>query len=359
MQTSASSTNAPDADSDSTVARFDWKWNLSELEPPKEGAPTVFSCFACGGGSSMGYKRAGFDVIGNCEIDPRIAKIYEANLHPRHSYVMDLRAFNELEDLPSELYDLDILDGSPPCSTFSMAGNREDDWGRARKFAEGQSEQTLDDLFFVFLETVEKLMPRIVIAENVTGLLRGNARGYVNQIIKRFHDIGYDVQLFKLNSAFMDVPQVRERVFFVANRCGYPRIEMRFDCEPIPFGKVRTPNGVDNDSRDLALAKRYARESDRAMQDIKMRERGKYSGYLVKIIHDDEVAPTQATRPYIRFCDCTYMSKGDIVNVSTFPQDYDFGEDASRSKVAFICGMSVPPNMMAHIASEIRRQWLV
>lgn len=56
----------------------------------------------------------------------------------------------------------------------------------------------------------------------------------------------------------------------------------------------------------------------------------------------------------IRMCDRTHLSDGDIVNVSTFPQDYDF----SGADVRFICGMSVPPVMMAHIASEVRRQWL-
>jgi DNA (cytosine-5)-methyltransferase 1 len=47
---------------------------------------------------------------------------------------------------------LDILDGSPPCSSFSMAGNREKDWGKEKKFREGQAEQVLDNLFFDFID---------------------------------------------------------------------------------------------------------------------------------------------------------------------------------------------------------------
>ena len=169
---------------------YPWKWKLSDLEQPAEDAPTVLSCFACGGGSTMGYKRAGFRVVGNVEIDPKIAEVYEKNHHPMHSYVMDIREFNKMDALPPELKELDVLDGSPPCSTFSMAGSREKAWGKKKQFREGQAEQTLDDLFMVFLDTVEKLRPKIVVAENVEGMLRGNARGYVAEILDRFGSLG-------------------------------------------------------------------------------------------------------------------------------------------------------------------------
>lgn len=48
--------------------RFSYKWNLKDANFPKDKGK-VFSCFACGGGSTMGYKLAGFDVIGCNEID--------------------------------------------------------------------------------------------------------------------------------------------------------------------------------------------------------------------------------------------------------------------------------------------------
>ena len=184
---------------------FDWKWYLSDIKQDKD--VNVFTTFSCGGGSSMGYKRAGFKVIGNVEIDQKINAMYIKNHHPRYNFNMDLREFNKLQELPEELYHLDILDGSPPCTVFSTAGEREKNWGKEKQFREGQAKQRLDDLFFVWLDTVEKLKPKIAVAENVTGLIKGNAKGYVNQIIKRFREIGYDVQLFKLNAATMDVPK--------------------------------------------------------------------------------------------------------------------------------------------------------
>lgn len=74
----------------------------------------------------MGYKLAGFQHLGGVEIDPKMAKIYQANHKPEYFYLEDIRDFNKRNDLPEELYNLDILDGSPPCSTFSMSGKREE-----------------------------------------------------------------------------------------------------------------------------------------------------------------------------------------------------------------------------------------
>ena len=62
---------------------FPWRWSLADLaKRPKNGC-RVFSCFSCGGGSSMGYKLAGYDVVGNCEIDPDMMEVYKANNHPK------------------------------------------------------------------------------------------------------------------------------------------------------------------------------------------------------------------------------------------------------------------------------------
>jgi DNA (cytosine-5)-methyltransferase 1 len=57
-----------------------------------------------------------------------MSRVYIKNHKPKHYYEQDLREFNLREDLPKELYFLDILDGSPPCSAFSMSGKREKDW---------------------------------------------------------------------------------------------------------------------------------------------------------------------------------------------------------------------------------------
>lgn len=335
--------------------RYLWKWRLADLREPSEDAPTVFSTFACGGGSSMGYKRAGFRVVGNCEIDPKMAEVYEANLHPERSYVMDLRKFNELDELPEELYGLDVLDGSPPCSTFSTAGLRDKAWGIEKKFAEGQEKQRLDDLFFTYLDTVEKLKPKAFVAENVTGLIKGNAKGYVNEIIKRARQIGYSVQLFSLNAAFMGVPQRRERVFFIGNRMGWPKLRLDFDEELVTFGEVRGDKpGKELSEQDLQWVKR-ARRYEASIYHTATKAGVKMGRFSSVYCWDERPAPTlTATEGAIRMCDKTRITEEDARNVQSFPQDYDFqGKSAN-----YICGMSVPPSMMANIAREIKEQWL-
>ena len=137
-----------------------------------------------GEGSSMGYKLAGFDVVGCNEIDKRVMDLYEKNHHPRYAFVEPIQTFKERTAFPDALYNLDILDGSPPCSTFTiaMARTRQETWGKEKRFREGQTEQVLDTLFFDFIDVVRKLRPKVVIAENVKGLLQGAAKKYVQRI---------------------------------------------------------------------------------------------------------------------------------------------------------------------------------
>lgn len=356
----SSTANVRAADSDSTAEhRFPWKWYISELKSVPKNGLTVFSCFSCGGGSSMGYKLAGYDVIGNCEIDPRVMEIYKKNNHPKYPYLMDIRDFLKIpaSDLPAELFHLDILDGSPPCSVFSTAGEREKGWNNEKVFREGQAKQKLDDLFFYFIRLAEKLKPRVVIAENVSGLLKGNAKGYVNEIFKAFDAAGYKTQLFLLNAAFMGVPQRRERCFFIAQRkdCLFPKLALDFKEKPIRFGEIRTEHGIDVSSSVYGQLMKYRIKTDQDIGDISRRVRGKDSGFTNKIQHDDEIAKTTTSSgSFFRDCDGMGLSVGDYVAIQSFPQDYDFGNQSAQ----YVCGMSVPPVMMAQVAAQIKDQWL-
>ena len=339
---------------------FPWKWTLKDLETRPKNGCTVFSCFSCGGGSSMGYKLAGYRVVGNCEIDPRMMKVYKANNHPEHPYLMDIREFLNIptEELPEDVRNLDVLDGSPPCSVFSMAGQREDAWNREKTFREGQAKQRLDDLFLYFIEVAKKLQPKVVIAENVKGLVVGAAKGWVNMIIKAFGDAGYNVQVFLFNASRMGVPQKRERVFFIASRkdLNLPKIRMEFNSKPISFSKVREPYGkASGDSLGAKLVLKYRKSSDRCLQDINRRVRKCDSGFTTPINHDEEPVQTiTAGGECYRMCDGLLMTDKDIISCQTFPQDYNFMDE----NVQYICGMSVPPVMMARIAEQVYLQWL-
>ena len=335
---------------------FEWKWRLSDIQQDKP--VKVFSCFSGIGGSSLGYKRAGFEVLGNVEIDVKLNKMYRANLHPKYNYNLDLRDFNQLENLPDELYHLDILDGSPPCTTFTVIGKREKGWGIIRKFEEGQKEQRLDLLSLEFLKTVEKLQPKVVVMENVKGLTMGNARGYVNEILNRFATLGYEVQMFLLNACFMDVPQVRERVFFIANNQHFPKLKLDFHGGLILFGDIREPHGKPIGAGIIAERMKKMLPSDMAMSHIVRREKGNSSlntGFCHKINHDWNVASCLTQNEAYRGYDKCFMAMGDRIRVGTFPLDYQFSNYSGVNRRAL--GYSVPPNMMANIAVEIYHQW--
>lgn len=338
---------------------FPYKWYLKNGYPaPGVEAHncSVFGTFICGGGSTMGYKLAGFHHLGGVELDPQVAKIYNQNHRPEHLYNQDIREFNEREDLPATLYDLDLLDGSPPCSSFSLAGNREKDWGKQKVFREGQKNQRLDDLVFTYVETIKKLQPKVAILENVKGLLVGNAKPYAKKILQEFTAAGYRVQTFLLNASAMGVPQRRERVFFIGlrNDIDLPRLTLEFNERPIFFGQCRSPKG-DKPSDLAASLLARATKKDKRFSDVNMRVYGKVSQFNSEITHDNRIKGTITSQAYdYRFFDRTKLNKYDYSVCGSYPLDYDFMEITPK----YLIGMSVPPVMTAQISNQIFLQWL-
>lgn len=334
----------------------DWNWTMKNDYPKEKNGLKVFSCFACGGGSTMGYKLAGCNVLGCCEIDPRMNEVYVKNHHPKYNFLMDIRDFNKKEDLPKELYNLDILDGSPPCSTFSMAGQREDAWGVEKKFREGQKMQTFDDLLFVFIDTVEKLQPKVAIMENVEGLMLGKAWTYVQEIYKKFHKIGYAVKHWLLKGENMGIPQTRHRVFFIATRLDFDlnKIDMSFNYEPVTYEMIKEGElkKIGKDTLFHKLAE-VAIDTDKTIADTRKRLGQKASSFQTRYIRNNDIIPTQRSKPdLIDIEHIAYVSKETIRNSQTFPQDYDFSPN-TYSNIGYICGMSVPPVMMKRVVSRL------
>jgi len=330
-------------------------WNLTDLKDVPQNNYKVFSTFHCGGGSTMGYKLAGYDVLGGVEIDPQMMKIYKNNHSPRHSYLMGVGDFNKLNDVPKELMELDVLDGSPPCSSFSMAGSREKAWGKNKKFREGQSIQILDDLFFQFIETARKLQPKVVIAENVKGLIMGKAKGYVKQIAQMFNHAGYDTQLFLLNAAFMGVPQRRERTFFIAQRkdLKLPKLDLKFNEKTIPLS-IAFENILDEHGRPLTPLKRgYWNKAKPGESFSKYHPKGHYFNEI-KLSPNTPSNTLPAVGGLCTWMSPHYLSGNQANRIQTFPEDYNF----MGIKNIYLCGMSVPPFMMQRVANQVRIQWL-
>lgn len=354
-----------------TNHKFSYNWNLKDAVFTKDKGK-VFSCFACGGGSTMGYKLAGFDVLGCNEIDPKMAEAYKANHNPKYCFVEPIQNFKLRDDLPEELYDLDILDGSPPCSSFSMAGAREADWGKEKKFREGQAEQILDTLFFDFIDLAAKLKPKIVVAENVKGLLLGEAKSYVLKILESFDVAGYYVNYWLLDSSTMGVPQKRERVFFLALRKDIaepfleqvdmfhiaPKINLLFNEQKIFFKEIKEENNneypLSNFYKSLWEKKEFG-DSDFSNINGRIRDK-KNTGFGTNFLYLDKVCGTLTTKKdsHCLFDEPRYLSDYETKCIGSYPQDYNF----LNNKEQYLIGMSVPPVMIAQIATRIYEQWL-
>lgn len=335
---------------------FDYNWNIKDGYPSKNASyhgTTVFSTFACGGGSTMGYKLAGFDVVAANDIDPKMQKVYEANHHPKKFYFGSIKDLLKRDDLPK----VDLLDGSPPCSVFSMAGSREKAWQKDKVFREGQSSQILDDLFFDFIDLAERMKPKYIVAENVKGMLMGNAKGYLVEIKQRLDKIGYSVQLFLLNAASMGVPQQRERVLFLCKRkeLNLEKIKLKFETEQITLLQMekRVKNILGKE-----LSKSYKIWWSRL----------KGSGSFSKVHPKGSFFNTHKCSPYQPLNTITATSGAKLTHYNypnelsvdllcsggSFPQDYNF----SNIDPKYLIGMSVPPVMMANVAQQVYEQWI-
>jgi DNA (cytosine-5)-methyltransferase 1 len=349
--------------------KFPYNWNLKDAKFTKDKGK-VFSCFACGGGSTMGYKLAGFDVIGHNDIDKKMIEVYKENHNPKYSFLESITTFAKRKDLPKDLYNLDILDGSPPCSSFSMAGNREKDWGKEKVFREGQAEQVLDTLFFDFIDLAKELKPKVVVAENVKGLLMGEAKAYVRKIYEEFDKAGYYCQHFLLDASKMGVPQKRERVFFICLRkdlagqflsfadmfTELPTIEMNFNEIEIPFSEIFVDYTDRALSENMKLIWDLRKKGDQSFEIINERENGKkflhfghkfiyMSGTINTILANDQCCLFDYPR---------YRNFNELCSSGSYPIDYNF----LNLKPEYLIGMSVPPIMTAQIASNIYEQWL-
>ena len=299
----------------------------------------------------MGYKLAGFNHLGGVEIDSQVADVYKANHKPKYLFVEDIRAFNERQDLPAELYELDILDGSPPCSTFSMAGSREKAWGKEKQFREGQTMQTLDDLVFVYCETIKKLRPKVFLLENVKGIIQGNAKVYSKQIVRTMTEAGYNVQVFMLNAASMGVPQKRERVFIIGHKKKFdlPKLKLEFNEKGVKFGEIKETEAIRK-----PLIKSYLKHFNNSDNTGRAKaESGNTFGFFYKSLDNLICSTVTSGGSYCIENKAEYLTDIEFCKIGTFPIDYNF----KSIEPQYLIGMSVPPVMIAQIARQIAIQW--
>lgn len=326
----------------------------------------VISLFSGTGGSSLGYKLAGLDVVLSNEFVEAAWKCYEANFPNTiclHDDIRQLTGDIILSKVGLKKGELDILDGSPPCVAFSTAGKREAKWGKVTKYSD--VEQRCDDLLFEYARILGEIQPKVFVVENVQGLILGEAKKIFDQAKKAFEDQGYNVESALLNAKYFDVPQNRPRIIFIGIRKDFNMIPTHPKPQTAPKAIKEVLKDVVNTPQDIEDAKypehysvmKYLKQMKPGESGADYNEKGSYFG-LIRLDWDkpaNTILQSDAKHiscSAIHPVDHRKLTIPELKRVSSFPDDFILNGDYKQNWERI--GRAVPPNMMKAIAEHIR-----
>lgn len=218
-------------------------------------APRVLDLFSGCGGFSLGFKSAGYDLVGAVEYDQHAALSHARNFFPEdlehHARALDITQLEPLEfvsDLASgdPRLAVDVIIGGPPCQAFARVGR-----AKLREIAEHPQAFRHDPragLYVSYLEFVRQLQPVAIVMENVIDILNHGGRNIPQEMCDQLATEGYECRYTMLNAVHYGVPQMRERLFLVGLRKELG-VEPRF---PAPTRQWDLPKGY-GDARRVAL----------------------------------------------------------------------------------------------------------
>lgn len=201
---------------------FNSNWH-EELKIKSKRKFKLVELFAGAGGLALGLEKAGFESILLNEIDKHACNTLKLN-RPSWNVIE-----GDISKIDFSIYknQVDILTGGFPCQAFSYAGKK-------LGFNDIRG-----NLFFEFARSIKEISPKVVVGENVRGLLK-HEDGRTLEIIKNvFNELGYSLVTPKvLKAVFYQVPQKRERLFLVAIRKElYEQVKFNW---PSPYSRIMT-----------------------------------------------------------------------------------------------------------------------
>lgn len=335
--------------------------HLRSLEKNKP-AFEVISLFAGGGGSSTGYRMAGGKVLAVNEFVPEAIKTYQANWPSTKILLGDVRKLTGAQIL-KEVYkkpkEVDVLDGSPPCSAFSTVGSREKGWGKTKKYSD-VSQSNVEDLFFDYIRILREIQPKTFVAENVAGLAKGRSKGYLNLILRELRSSGYYVACKILDAKWLGVPQSRARAIFVGIRDDLWREDMKGKTHPTPHRNLITLQdafqGLELTAQDRVETNitKYA-----TYQELKKLKQGEQSKKYFQLVKASPSAPSGCITASsgtggiacIRHWDNRAFTVAEVKRIMSIPDDYIL-TGTYKQQVERL-GRMVPPLMMKAVADQI------
>lgn len=325
---------------------------------------SVVSLFAGGGGSSTGYRMAGGKVLAVNEFIPEAVNTYKANWPETNVIAGDIRkitADDLLDAAGLKVAELDILDGSPPCSAFSTAGSRDKGWGKTKKYSDATQER-VEDLFFEYIRMVRGIKPKVFVAENVAGLAKGVAKGYLNQILRELRSSGYHVECRVLDARFLGVPQSRTRTIFVGVRDDLfdPSLKGKLHPKPmkeiIPLQSAFKGLAFTDADRDETNIERYA-----VYPELKKLKQGQQSQKYFQLVKAHPNMPSGCITASsgntgiasVKHWDNRAFTVSEVKRIMSIPDDYILTGTYSQ-KVERL-GRMVAPFMMKAVAENIKQ----
>ena len=170
--------------------------------------PTVIDLFAGVGGLSLGFEKAGFDVVLANEYDSSIAEAYLKNHQQTKMIVGDITKLNLDDVFGPYINKIDVVIGGPPCQGFSQKGQRKTIYDE-RNF-----------LFKYYVEVVRLVKPKYFVMENVPNLLTAENGFFRKEVTELFNSLGYSLTPGVLNAADYGVPQNRRRAVIIGKLNG-------------------------------------------------------------------------------------------------------------------------------------------
>jgi len=302
---------------------------------------SVISLFSGCGGSTTGYKLAGYKpllAVDSSEFMKNSLATYRMN-HRKTKLVdiniRELSAEKCMELAGIQKGELDLLDGSPPCQGFSTANTN----GRSI-----QNEK--NTLPFHMVRLVRGMQPKVFIMENVEGLIKFPMHIMMLRILRKFRNCGYDVKAKKLNARNYGVPQSRPRIFIVGIRNDL-RITPTFPTEYQPLVPIR--NILNFDGACIPKERReYFQTKNKFFK-------GKFVDLNKPIPTVTKMYGTGGESPWIKLADEFYLlSIDEAKKACSFPKNYKFSGKNWKACIEQI-GNCVPPMLTKAVATHIRK----
>ncbi|MDH5782077.1 MAG: DNA cytosine methyltransferase [Candidatus Bathyarchaeota archaeon] len=171
---------------------------------------TLIDLFSGCGGASVGFKEAGFKIVAAVDIDRSACESYAMNVgvQPIEGDLRNVTGEQILKQTGLERGEVDVVVGCPPCQGFSSL----------RRTRKGDSRDHRDDLLMMFARRIAEIFPRMVIFENVPGIMQGRGKAFLRKFIKKLERHGYFPIGKLLDAANFGVPQHRKRLIIIFTR---------------------------------------------------------------------------------------------------------------------------------------------